>query len=71
MNASVGGLQWAKLLDRDLYTSPSGPAMAASLFDAPAPTATSIADTDEEEEILAEAGEQDQLGGDDEVEDAA
>jgi hypothetical protein len=30
-----------------------------------------MADTDEEEEILAEAGEQDELSGDEEVEDAA
>lgn len=50
---------------------PPEPVRAAGLFDAPAVTATSIADTDEEEEILAEAGEQDQLGGDDEAEDAA
>ena len=47
------------------------PVRAAGLFDAPAAPATSIADTDEEEEIFAEAGEQDQLSGDDEIEDAA
>jgi len=47
------------------------PVRAAGLFDSSAVTATSIANTDEEEEILAEAGEQDQLGGDDEAEDAA
>ena len=41
------------------------------LFDSPAAPATSIADTDEEEEILAEAGEQYELSGEDEVEDAA
>ena len=45
---------------------PSEPARAASLFDAPAPPATSIADTDEEEEILAETAEQEQFDGEDE-----
>lgn len=47
------------------------PASAAGLFDAPAPLATSKADTDKEEEILAEAAEPDEVGGEDEGEDAA
>lgn len=47
------------------------PARAGSLFDASAPPATSIADMDEEEEILAETAEQDELGGEDQEEDAA
>jgi PRTRC genetic system protein E len=50
---------------------PSEPARSAGLFDAPAPPATSIADTDEEEEILAETAEQDQFDGEDEEDDAA
>ncbi len=50
---------------------PSEPARAASLFDAPAPPATSIADTDEEEEILAETAEQEQFDGEYEEDDAA
>ncbi len=45
---------------------PSEPARAASLFDAPAPPATSIADTDEEEEVLGETAEQEQFDGEDE-----
>lgn len=47
------------------------PARAGSLFDASAPPATSIADTDEEEEILAETAERDEFGGEDQEEDAA
>lgn len=48
---------------------PPEPTRVASLFDAPA--AASPADVDEEEEILAEAAEQDQFDGGDEVDDAA
>ena len=51
--------------------SPPEPARAASLFDAQAPAAASADNTDHLEEILAEAAEQDQLTGEDEVEDAA
>lgn len=50
---------------------PPEPTRVASLFDAPAPAAASPADVDEEEEILAEAAEQLQFGGGDEVDDAA
>jgi PRTRC genetic system protein E len=46
------------------------PARATSLFDEPVPAA-STADMDEEEGILAEALEQDQLGNEEQVEDAA
>jgi PRTRC genetic system protein E len=48
---------------------PSEPARVASLFDGPPPAAASA--TDPDEEILAEAAEQDQFSGEDEVEDAA
>ena len=53
--------------------SPLAPesARAASLFDAPIPAAASTADMDEEEEILAEAAEQDQFCEEDQEEDAA
>jgi PRTRC genetic system protein E len=51
-------------------TSPE-PTRAASLFDAPTPAAVLTPDTDEEEEILAEASDQDQSGSEDQVEDAA
>ena len=47
------------------------PARAASLFDAPVPAAASTADLEEEEEILAEAAEQDEFGGEDQEENAA
>lgn len=46
------------------------PPKSAGLFDAPAPPVTSIVDTDEEEEILAEAAEQDEVSGEDPEEDA-
>jgi PRTRC genetic system protein E len=47
------------------------PAKAASLFDSPAPAAASTVDMDEDEEILAEAAEQDEFGGEDQEEGAA
>jgi hypothetical protein len=47
------------------------PPRAASLFDTAAGEAVSAADMDDEEEILAEAAEQDQFTGDEDVEDAA
>jgi PRTRC genetic system protein E len=51
-------------------TSPE-PTRAASLFDAPTPAAVLTPDTDEEEEILAEASDQEQSGNEDQVEGAA
>jgi hypothetical protein len=47
------------------------PARAASLFDAPAPATVPTRDTDEEEQILAEAAEEDQAGDEDQLDDAA
>ena len=47
------------------------PARAASLFDAPATQAVTTSDTDEEEEILAEAAEEDQDRGENPLDDAA
>ena len=50
---------------------PPAPPKVASLFDAPAP-AIPTSDVDEEEEILAEAGESEQIGEDEEgLDDAA
>lgn len=50
---------------------PPAPPKVASLFDAPAP-AIPTSDVDEEEEILAEAGDSEQIGDDDEeLDDAA
>jgi PRTRC genetic system protein E len=54
-----------------LQTTPE-PTRAGSLFDGPPTAVATVADTDDEEEtILAEAAEQDQFVGGDEVEDAA
>ena len=47
------------------------PARAASLFDAPATQAVTTSDTDEEEEILADAAEEDQDRGENPLDDAA
>jgi PRTRC genetic system protein E len=47
------------------------PARATSLFDAPTPAADLTPDTDEEEEILTEASDQDQIAEGEEVEDPA
>lgn len=47
------------------------PARAAGLFDSPAPVAIPTHDTEEDEEILAEAAEEDQSGDEDQVEEAA
>lgn len=52
--------------------TPPAPAKPANLFDSPAPEPILTPDTDdEEEEILAEAAEQDQFGDEDQMEDAA
>jgi len=47
------------------------PARAAGLFDSPVPMAIPTHDTGEEEEILAEAAEEDRFGDEDQVDDAA
>lgn len=47
------------------------PARAAGLFDAPEPAGASASDRDDEEEVLAEAAEQDGCSGEEEDEDAA
>lgn len=63
----------AKLAETPKTAPPPSPepARPASLFDVPAVSATSIADTDDEEEILAEAAEQDEFGGEGRDEEAA
>ena len=65
-------LDVAKPVETPKPASPPPPesARAASLFDAPIPAAASTAYMDEEEEILAEAA-QDQFGKEDQAEDAA
>lgn len=50
---------------------PPEPERAASLFDGPPPAAASTVDMDGDEEILAEAAEQDEFGVQDQEEDAA
>ncbi|MGC2223333.1 MAG: PRTRC system protein E [Methylocella sp.] len=51
--------------------APPQPAKTASLFEAPLPVATSPSDMGEEEEIFAEADEEEQSGDEDEIEEAA
>ncbi|HLH36423.1 MAG TPA: PRTRC system protein E [Alloacidobacterium sp.] len=58
-------------ISKPVPPSPPELARGASLFDAPAPPATSADDTDDEQEILAETAEQDRFIEEDEVEDAA
>jgi len=53
-----------------LQTTPE-PTRAAGLFDAPEPAGATSSDMDAEEEVLAEAAEQDGYSGEDEEEDAA
>lgn len=51
--------------------TPPEPRRAASLFDTPAPATAAASVADEEEEILAEAAEEDQAGDEDQLDDAA